>query len=367
MSPHKILLTLILALIGFCSVLYGAESSLDSLFYDRIDHFPAGRQLNSNQSNPSLDEASFRDLVLEVVSSYRGLAEYHGAELKLRLPVGAPIASGCSQLDSEQQILHCSWESDFANADAGRNLKDKTWYIGIGGGLMHLQGMTDEGLTLVTCHEIGHLFGGFPFVHEGFTGLSLPLSAEGQADYFASQVCLRRIWQNRDNSQSRSGLIYRDHIEKGAVSRCDLAYQDKPSRDLCYKSIYAGMSFVLALVDPYEPPMNPSIETPDTTVADSTLGTHPPSQCRFDSFIAAALCPTILSGSPSPQWSQDPESVWVTETVIPGYLQSQPGGIDARAESLAVTCRDNFFPQGARPLCWFNPDEISAGGWIDEL
>ena len=58
-----------------------------------------------------------------------------------------------------------------------------------------------DGFSLIACHEVGHLFAGFPF-KLSMVG-SIPLSTEGLSDYFATNQCLPRLWaHNRALSSS---------------------------------------------------------------------------------------------------------------------------------------------------------------------
>lgn len=353
----KFLAVLLTALISAC----GHSETKSPKRFDTIDRFPAPYSTGFSDREPVLDEITFRSIIHRTIEPYQELAALHNAQIALRIPLEAEVSEECLRAKDEDTILHCSWESDFTNADAGRSRQDSTWLIGVGGGLARLPAMTAEGLTMVLCHEIGHLFGGFPFIHEGFTGLALPLSVDGQADYFAAQVCVRKIWAQEDNSQNQDGMRFRTMIEENAVKHCDENYALQRERDLCYKTVFAGMSFVKALlrVDNQEPV--PSVNTPDPNQVGSTDNMHPASQCRLDTFVAGALCPTVFDAS------QNSTAILYDETQIPGYDMAAPGGEEARNRSMAVSCHENFFPKGARPRCWFSPEQTEEGGWMNEL
>ena len=49
--------------------------------------------------------------------------------------------------------------------------------------------MTEDGIALILCHELGHAIAGSPTFLQIYPGLSSALSAEGQADYFAATSC----------------------------------------------------------------------------------------------------------------------------------------------------------------------------------
>ena len=64
------------------------------------------------------------------------------------------------------------------------------------GGTPRHKTMTLDGLTMIICHELGHHLGGGPRRSELY-----PWSAaEGQSDYFAGSVCLKRLWDGDDHT-----------------------------------------------------------------------------------------------------------------------------------------------------------------------
>jgi hypothetical protein len=354
-GPIRIVLILLFSLI--C----GAAERQRTSRVDTIDRFPAASEREMNERSSGIDEIQFRHLIFRVIEPYQKLAALHNARIVLRIPLDAPVPEECNDAADEDSILHCSWLSDFTNADAGRSRQETGWSIGVGGGLARLPTMTPEGFTLVLCHEIGHLFGGFPFLREGFTGLALPVSVDGQADYFAAQVCARKIWAQDDNASNAQGVPYEQMIEPLAVTRCQAVYEAQEERELCYKTVFAGMVFVKTLGRTVNPDEHPSVGTPDLNEVEITDNYHPAAQCRLDTFLAGALCPTVL------QANRNSAAVYYDETRIPGYDQSSPGGEAARSEALAASCHENFWPEGARPRCWFSPEQTQEGGWMIDL
>lgn len=67
--------------------------------------------------------------------------------------------------------------------------------------MLDLEGLTLNGLSVILCHELGHFLGGEPYVKVkggGSTIFSFSnpfkfMSVEGQADYYATNVCLPKI------------------------------------------------------------------------------------------------------------------------------------------------------------------------------
>lgn len=63
--------------------------------------------------------------------------------------------------------------------------------------LFDLKSLDYKGLALITCHEFGHFLGGAPFVKAkvnnsifSFKNSYVSMSAEGQADFFSTSVCM---------------------------------------------------------------------------------------------------------------------------------------------------------------------------------
>lgn len=136
------------------------------------------------------------------------------------------------------------------------------------GGLARMPEMTPEGAALILCHELGHGIGGAP------TKLNSESSVEGQADYFATRVCLPKV-------------LYKMPIKTIAPS---------DPLNLCKtencKRIYVGIISELAVIQFNHPNQEASFEKSDTTIVD-TINTnptfYPSNQCRLDTMVAGAL------------------------------------------------------------------------------
>jgi hypothetical protein len=59
--------------------------------------------------------------------------------------------------------------------------------IQVSRGLAELSAIDRDGFALLVCHELGHHFGEKPFIVKDF-------SVEGSADFYATNVCLKRIF-----------------------------------------------------------------------------------------------------------------------------------------------------------------------------
>ena len=181
------------------------------------------------------------------------------------------------------------WDRNTVGGSAHRD-DWKKYVVGVDRGLLLAPRLTSDSLKMLICHEMGHLFGGQPLrpAPVGWegpldeSGLSL-LSAEGQADYYASSVCFRRLVGGEDHRESLKGR----QIPQRLLQQCGAAWGDQtPASFLCLRTAVAGLDF-LNLVKEF--PI--SLSDRDETVVEKTLiGEYPSRQCRLDTLKAGALC-----------------------------------------------------------------------------
>lgn len=173
--------------------------------------------------------------------------------------------------------------SSLASASAHRDFAGR-YIVRVETALLEQPKMTDDVLTLILCHELGHLFGGSPLrpVPEGWDGPVGPngeslFSAEGQADYYASRVCFRKL----AGPSARKVPAPSPRVK----AICEKEWgMDVVGIELCERTAVAALAF---LTLNFEFPI--SFETPDQTVADRTLvAEYPLRQCRLDTFVSAA-------------------------------------------------------------------------------
>lgn len=184
-------------------------------------------------------------------------------------------------------VVH--WERTTVGGSANRD-ELKKYVVGVDGGLLLSSRLSSDSLKMVLCHEAGHLFGGqplrpAPMEWEGpldESGLSL-LSAEGQADYYASSVCFRRLVDGENHREFLKGR----KIPQQLVQQCAAVWGARaPASFLCLRTALAGLDF-LNLVKEF--PI--SLSDKDETVVDKAInGEYPSRQCRLDTLTAGALC-----------------------------------------------------------------------------
>ena len=86
--------------------------------------------------------------------------------------------------------LNLNWKSETKNAGANRDGNKAV--LNIHGGYARIAPMTEGSFASTICHELGHIVGGFPQVMP-----TKKYSSEGQADYFASNICLKKYLVTR--------------------------------------------------------------------------------------------------------------------------------------------------------------------------
>ncbi|MGE0172890.1 MAG: proprotein convertase P-domain-containing protein [Oligoflexales bacterium] len=224
-------------------------------------------------------------------------------------------------------VFERNWQSAIVNAYASR--ENDTWKIWAHGGMARRPELSTDGYTLVMCHELGHHLGGYPFKGETWA------ASEGQADYFATKECLRRVWANQIEQNAQQA----ESVDPVAKERCDAGWPEGNERNLCYRIVMAGKSSaLLSSILSQEP--TPEFGTPDLSQIETTEIIHPKAQCRLDTYLSSATC-------------RQPSS----NVLIPGLNNAFGKNTkEAEIESAQVTCMQAApFADGFRPRCWFKP------------
>ena len=209
-------------------------------------------------------------------------------------------------------------ESELIVAGAARDQMEEFRVI-FDGGFLHAPRLTPDAYRFALCHELGHLFGGHPRrpipeewpgpTHDD--GLSL-LSGEGQADYYTTRVCFRRLVAGEDHVAALKGKVIPEPVKKD----CEGAWgQGSVDASICARAAIGGFE-MLRLVKEF--PI--SFDTRDDEVVEKTLNIYPSRQCRLDTALAGALC-----------------------------KDDAPLELDAK-DPLKHGCKQGV---GARPACWF--------------
>ena len=210
-------------------------------------------------------------------------------------------------------VMNNKWTDDTVNASAQRS--GNTWTVNMYGGLARHQLTSEDGFALVVCHELSHHLGGAPR-----KGMSWAAN-EGQADYFGSMKCLRRVFEGQDNLAAISKMT----VDAEATKQCQMVYKNSEEVAICQRIAMAGKSLGNLLGSLGKKPAV-NFNTPDSSIVTKTFDSHPAAQCRLDTYFSGILCDKSYDQDTS---SNDP---------------------------IVGTCiaRDGY-KSGVRPLCWYKP------------
>ena len=258
---------------------------------------PNNLLLPPSDKNEGLSELEYEEVISKVERIYSPVARENNAVLKLQR----------------------QWASPTVNAGTYRDERNKQWLVNLYGGLARHPFMTLDGYALVICHEIGHHLGGAP--KKTLEARPFWPSSEGQADYWATLKCLRRIFKREDNLEAIKDLV----IPAIVTKECENSFTNKNLSTLCIRIALAGQA-VSKISAGVRATANPEFETPDLSIVAQNFEKHPLPQCRLDSYFQGALCPQVVEDAVSQE--------------------------DARKG----TCHpENGFQTGLRPLCWYRP------------
>lgn len=139
---------------------------------------------------------------------------------------------------------------------------------------------TYETVLVVACHEIGHHLGETAY----YSGAYSWAAAEGQADYYVTTKCLRKVFEDEDNEKWVKE--YPLKISKTLVSKCRRQWKREKDVSTCIRSSLSAYQRVVSVYGMAK------FETPDKRKVTETKISHPQSQCRLDTFFQGALCLT---------------------------------------------------------------------------
>jgi hypothetical protein len=188
------------------------------------------------------------------------------------------------------------------------------------GGLARHETITADGFAMVACHEIGHHIGGAP-KKASWMGNTWA-SNEGQADYWGTMKCFRRVMMNDDNAS----IVAKMEVDQFAREKCEGIYANEAEIALCLRNAMGGLSLgnLFRALRRQTTPL--AFNTPDRTRVTRTNDNHPDSQCRLDTYFAGAICDKSID-----------EDVSQTNATV-GVCNLSDGATD-----------------GTRPLCWYKP------------
>lgn len=216
----------------------------------------------------------------------------------------------------KELIVRRLWDEDRVNAKATRD-DDNNPVIVINGGLARHMDMNPDALLLIMCHELGHHYGGAPKNFRGRSTRRSWSSAEGQADYFASNKCMPKLMED----YQASNKSFSPPVDKMTMSEIEKVCSSEYCKRTSMAALSLGRVFASLKYDWHPPKVNKKSEL----VVDNTFYKHPEPQCRFDTFIAGVMCE-----------------------------DERHSEFDNSDHSIGACIRE-YSDVGSRPLCWFSP------------
>ncbi len=248
-----------------------------------------------------VDRGSFDDIIATIFGLYAEPISQRDRELIIN-----------KRWDSEEENA-TSWLTESFDQEKGR--VRRILEIELSGGLARHPMLNRDAYALVVCHEVGHHIGGAPF--------ALGYSAEGQADYFAATKCMKRYLRAAGYEQH-----YTAPLPPRLEAACAASYPATDEQAICRRTILAGLILSRWFAHTREAAPTRLIgHDPDRPQSTLVHG-YPSPQCRLDTFVAGALC------------NIDERSGFSEDDPSPGACTQAAGYAD-----------------GARPRCWFNPDD----------
>lgn len=251
------------------------------------------RAIPDLEKSEGLSDLQYFSVIDKVESIYRPIIEEMGMKLTV------------NRLWSDSRV------------NAGATKKGKEWILNLYGGYARHPLVTEDGYALVICHELGHHLGGTPkkIIDDG---PGWP-STEGQADYFATLKCLRKVFAKDDNVAYVTQL----KVPQLVSEKCSASFKTDWEIALCKRTSVAGLAVSAISADIRNTDV-PTIETPDASVVETTYEDHPEPQCRLDTYFQGSICEV-----------------------------SSRNALSLDDESQGTCHQMNGHETGVRPSCWF--------------
>ena len=168
------------------------------------------------------------------------------------------------------------WDVDIANAQASVMFGDKI--LRVTGGLARLDGVSPDVLTLMLCHEMGHVAEA-EHVGDHGEGSSYNLVSEGGADYFATSRCFETV------SRELNSPLSQQFISKDSQKFC--VRQSKVDQELCQRALSAAEMIAQLQWDTVHAAgaPKPQLGQRDSLKVKKDNLDYPSAQCRLDTFV----------------------------------------------------------------------------------
>ena len=222
------------------------------------------------------------------------------------MKVGEPTTSTVTKksFNTIPKLIHTQHSEDFARKKIKVDVNlfwDKPWFtawaqqhsqnkfsINFWGGVTRIPGMNDNGLALFACHEIAHIIGGEP--HSKIKDFKWS-SSEGQADYFATSICLKKYFTN----QFSQGKLSFPLVHQTLYKKCEKKYSKSKDLIICLSimdAIEAQASVYEYIAVNNRVSFHKEINFLEKSLAvnETNYNSYPTNQCRIETLIAGNFC-----------------------------------------------------------------------------
>lgn len=135
--------------------------------------------------------------------------------------------------------------------------------------------ITPNGFALLLCHELGHLFGGHP--KKIYNGQVSWAASEGQADYFAASICLKKLYEHKLKVSLKA--VFHQSFKSIINNTIKINAEAYFQAIAAIYDLYPGMQKFAR---------RPTLEDSDLSVVDETNLNYSSFQCRLDTYKAGA-------------------------------------------------------------------------------
>lgn len=191
------------------------------------------------------------------------------------IDIGHKLYKPFADANNETLRINNKWSDSTVNANVSRFFGTVT--INMFGGLARRPEVNPEGFALVLCHELGHAYGGTPYLSAW-----QKMSAEGQADYYGAMECHHKLMDIlKLEGYDIEPTTYMESV-------CEENFEGDRA-ELCVRDLVGGQSLGHLLSVMKEEAI-PNYETPDPYVTDKTMTSYPKTiQCRLDTYLNGSL------------------------------------------------------------------------------
>lgn len=142
------------------------------------------------------------------------------------------------------------------------------------------KGIDKDIFAQIICHELGHHIGGDREIDK-IVLKKTGLFAEGQADYWSTNICLKKYYQ-------KEKLFIRNiKIPQDLADKCDAQYHSEDDKLICYKTVETSLKVGLYLTTAIPPDYTK--KAMPYKKEHFIFFDHPDAQCRLDTFLAGVF------------------------------------------------------------------------------